>query len=183
MTQPVARYDPARRRTLTRSARDRRAGCGGDARHGEGNSAGLSSDSRENEAERIALRPIGRNRERNREAIQGTVDIAKACESLGVWGMSQIEHHFHSEGYEVAPAPGIMNAYWAAHTERLRIGQLGYVMSNQNPIRVAEETAVLDNITNGRLFVGFARGYQDRWTNVMGPAPRIARHPLRRRCR
>jgi alkanesulfonate monooxygenase SsuD/methylene tetrahydromethanopterin reductase-like flavin-dependent oxidoreductase (luciferase family) len=122
----------------------------------------------ENEAERIALRPIGRNRERNRDAIQGTVDIARACESLGVWGMSQIEHHFHSEGYEVAPAPGIMNALWAAHTERLHIGQLGYVMSNQNPIRVAEETAVLDNITNGRLFVGFARGYQDRWTNVFG---------------
>ena len=122
----------------------------------------------ENEAERQALRPLGRNRERYLEAVQGTIDLAKACERLGVWGMSQIEHHFHSEGYEPAPAPGVMNAWWAAYTERLHIGQLGYVMSAQNPIRVAEETAVLDYITNGRLFVGFARGYQDRWTNVIG---------------
>ena len=122
----------------------------------------------ESEAERQALRPIGRNKERYHEAIHGTVDLAKACERLGVWGMGVIEHHFHSEGYEPAPAPGVMNAWWAAHTERLRIGQLGYVMSAQHPIRVAEETAVLDHITNGRLFVGFARGYQDRWTNVIG---------------
>ena len=43
--------------------------------------------------------------------------------------MGVIEHHFHSEGYEPAPAPGVMNAWWAAHTERPRIGQLGYVMS------------------------------------------------------
>ncbi len=41
-------------------------------------------------------------------------------------------------------------------------------MSTQNPIRVAEETAVLDHLTQGRCFVGFARGYQSRWTNVVG---------------
>ena len=122
----------------------------------------------ENEEERRKLRPIGRNAERYHEAIKGTIDLAKACDRLGVWGFSQIEHHFHSEGYEPAPAPGVMNAWWAAHTENVHIGQLGYVMSAQHPIRVAEETAVLDYITNGRLFVGFARGYQDRWTNVIG---------------
>jgi alkanesulfonate monooxygenase SsuD/methylene tetrahydromethanopterin reductase-like flavin-dependent oxidoreductase (luciferase family) len=41
-------------------------------------------------------------------------------------------------------------------------------MSAQNPIRVAEETAILDHLTNGRFFVGFARGYQARWTNILG---------------
>ncbi len=41
-------------------------------------------------------------------------------------------------------------------------------MSTQHPIRVAEETAIIDHLTQGRCFVGFARGYQSRWTNVVG---------------
>jgi alkanesulfonate monooxygenase SsuD/methylene tetrahydromethanopterin reductase-like flavin-dependent oxidoreductase (luciferase family) len=45
---------------------------------------------------------------------------------------------------------------------------MGYVMTTQDPIRVAEETAVLDHLTQGRFFVGFARGYQARWTNILG---------------
>jgi len=40
-------------------------------------------------------------------------------------------------------------------------------MSANNPIRVAEETAILDHLTKGRFFVGFARGYQSRWVNVL----------------
>jgi alkanesulfonate monooxygenase SsuD/methylene tetrahydromethanopterin reductase-like flavin-dependent oxidoreductase (luciferase family) len=44
-----------------------------------------------------------------------------------------------------------MNAYWAAITRNLRVGQLGYVMSTQNPIRVAEEAAVRSSLT-GPLF-------------------------------
>ena len=88
---------------------------------------------------------------------------------LGVWGASTIEHHLHSEGYEVSPNPGILNAYWAAQKFRnLRIGALGYVMPTQDPIRVAEETAILDHLTRGRYFVGLARGYQSRWTNILG---------------
>jgi alkanesulfonate monooxygenase SsuD/methylene tetrahydromethanopterin reductase-like flavin-dependent oxidoreductase (luciferase family) len=120
------------------------------------------------EDERMRMRPLGRNVERYQETIRGTAELVKACEDLGLWGVATIEHHFHSEGYEVGPAPGILNAYWAAHTERIRIGQLGYVMSAQNPIRVAEETAILDHLLQGRSFVGFARGYQARWTNTLG---------------
>jgi alkanesulfonate monooxygenase SsuD/methylene tetrahydromethanopterin reductase-like flavin-dependent oxidoreductase (luciferase family) len=120
------------------------------------------------EHERETLRPLGRDVERYQQTVHGTVELVKACEELGLWGVATIEHHFHSEGYELGPAPGILNAYWAAHTERIHIGQLGYVMSAANPIRVAEETAILDHLLKGRSFVGFARGYQDRWTNTLG---------------
>ncbi len=120
------------------------------------------------EAERTALRPIGRNVERYQQTIQDCSDLVRACDDLALWGVATIEHHFHSEGYEVGPSPGTLNAYWAAITERVRIGQLGYVMSAQHPIRVAEEVAILDHLTKGRCFVGFARGYQDRWTDVIG---------------
>jgi alkanesulfonate monooxygenase SsuD/methylene tetrahydromethanopterin reductase-like flavin-dependent oxidoreductase (luciferase family) len=122
----------------------------------------------ENEEERERLRPIGRNKERYQETLLGWHDVIRAADELNYWGVATIEHHFWSEGYEVGPNPGIMDAYWAAITKNVRVGQLGYVMSVQNPIRVAEETAIIDHLTQGRCFVGFARGYQSRWTNVMG---------------
>ena len=87
---------------------------------------------------------------------------------MGVWGAGTIEHHFWSEGYEVAPAPGAIQAYWAAITKNIHVGVLGYVMATHNPIRVAEEIAVIDHLAQGRSFVGLARGYQSRWTNVIG---------------
>ena len=120
------------------------------------------------EAERAALRPIGRNRELYHAAIHGASDIVRAADELGLWGVGTIEHHFWSEGYEVAPAPSVVQAYWAAITKRINVGVLGYVMATHNPVRVAEETAVLSHLANGRTFVGLARGYQSRWTNVMG---------------
>ncbi|MCH9037369.1 MAG: LLM class flavin-dependent oxidoreductase [Chloroflexi bacterium] len=120
------------------------------------------------EAEREALRPIGRNRERYQTTLTGWHDIIKAADELGIWGAATIEHHLWSEGYEVGPSPGILDGYWAAITKNIRVGQLGYVMSTQHPIRVAEEVAVLDHLTQGRCFVGFARGYQSRWTNILG---------------
>ncbi|MPZ23011.1 MAG: LLM class flavin-dependent oxidoreductase [Dehalococcoidia bacterium] len=120
------------------------------------------------EEERIAMRPLGRNAEVYQETIAGVHDLVRAADDLGFWGCATIEHHFHSEGYEVGPQPGILNAYWAAITKNVRIGQLGYVMSAQNPIRVAEEAAILDHLLKGRSFVGFARGYQARWTNTLG---------------
>jgi alkanesulfonate monooxygenase SsuD/methylene tetrahydromethanopterin reductase-like flavin-dependent oxidoreductase (luciferase family) len=120
------------------------------------------------EAERAALRPIGRNRDIYQRTLQGWHDIVRAADDLGLWGAATIEHHFWSEGYEVGPNPGILDAYWAAITRTIRVGQLGYVMSTQNPIRIAEETAILDHLTQGRTFVGLARGYQSRWTNVLG---------------
>ncbi len=120
------------------------------------------------EEERAALRPIGRNRDLYQQTLSGWHEIIKAADEMGLWGVATIEHHFWSEGYEVGPNPGVLNAYWAAITKNVRIGQLGYVMSAQDPIRVAEETAILDHLTRGRFFVGFARGYQSRWTNVLG---------------
>jgi alkanesulfonate monooxygenase SsuD/methylene tetrahydromethanopterin reductase-like flavin-dependent oxidoreductase (luciferase family) len=87
---------------------------------------------------------------------------------MGVWGCSAIEHHFHSEGYEVAPSPSLLNAYWAAQTSRINIGALGYVIGSWDPIRLAEETAILDHLLKGRYWVGLARGYQARWANVLG---------------
>src|SRR5919106_1066663 len=122
----------------------------------------------ESEEERRTKRPLGRSAELYQQVLSDWLDLVKAADELGFWGVATIEHHFHSEGYEVGPSPGTLNAYWAAVTRNVRVGQLGYTMSAQNPIRVAEETAILDHLTRGRCFVGFSRGYQARWTNVLG---------------
>jgi alkanesulfonate monooxygenase SsuD/methylene tetrahydromethanopterin reductase-like flavin-dependent oxidoreductase (luciferase family) len=122
----------------------------------------------EDEDERRRLRPYGRNVAAYQEAMTTTLDVVRAADRLGLWGVATIEHHFHSEGYEVGPSPGMLNSYWAGITENIRVGALGYTMSAQNPMRVAEDTAILDHLTQGRCFVGFSRGYQNRWTNILG---------------
>lgn len=118
--------------------------------------------------ERVEKRPIGRDAERYQALMREMPKIITAADELGLWGVSSIEHHFHSEGYEVGPNPGLLNAYWAAITKRIRVGQLGYTMSAQNPFRVAEDVAILDHLAGGRSFCGFSRGYQARWTNILG---------------
>ena len=117
----------------------------------------------DNEADRAAKRPIGRNSELYNQVLHDTVDIVKAADELGVWGCSTIEHHMHSEGYELAPSPGVINAFWSQHVENARVGTLGYVAATRDPIRIAEEMAVNDHITKGKYFAGFARGSSARW--------------------
>ena len=108
--------------------------------------------------ERIDQRPIGRDAARYQALIRDLPTLARAADDLGLWGISSIEHHFHSEGYEVGPNPGLWDAYWAAMTTRVRVGQLGYTMSAQNPFRVAEDVAIIDHLSGGRSFCGFSRG-------------------------
>tara|TARA_A100001037_G_scaffold89702_1_gene81308 strand:+ start:589 stop:1824 length:1236 start_codon:yes stop_codon:yes gene_type:complete len=120
------------------------------------------------EEDRKAKRPLGNDNEMYHRIVHEWTDIVKEADKMGVWGISTIEHHFHSEGYEVGPNPGILNAYWASLVENARVGALGYVAATHDPLRVAEETAMLDHLTKGKYFVGFARGYQSRWANVMG---------------
>ncbi len=122
----------------------------------------------EDRQDREKKRPIGRDKELYHKVLHDWMDIVKAADQLGCWGISTIEHHLHSEGYEVGPNPGILNAWWASQVKNARLGALGYVMSAHDPIRVAEETAILDHITKGKFFCGVARGYQSRWTNILG---------------
>ncbi len=120
------------------------------------------------EAERAARRPLGRNAALYHEVVHDMTDVVKAADALGVWAVSTIEHHLHSEGYEVSPAPGVLNAYWAGQVKNARVGTIGYVVGTRDPIRVAEEMAVIDHLTRGKYFAGFARGYQNRWTSILG---------------
>lgn len=92
---------------------------------------------------------------------------AKAADSLGYDSISFTEHHFHIEGLELSNNPVLLDLFVGMQTKRIRVGQLGIVLPAANPIRVAEDIAMLDRMTKGRACAGFARGYQRRWVDVM----------------
>jgi alkanesulfonate monooxygenase SsuD/methylene tetrahydromethanopterin reductase-like flavin-dependent oxidoreductase (luciferase family) len=118
--------------------------------------------------ERRNLRPIGRNNERYQQMLDELRQLVVLAEQAEFDVFATTEHHFHSEGYEASVAPLLLYTDLAARTERIKFASLGLVLPAWDPVRVAEEIAVLDHLTKGRFYAGFARGYQDRWVNVLG---------------
>lgn len=92
---------------------------------------------------------------------------ARLADDLGYDSISFTEHHFHVEGFELSNNPVLLDLFIAMQTKRIRVGQLGIVLPAQNPIRVAEDIAMLDHMSGGRANAGFARGYQRRWVDTM----------------
>ena len=92
---------------------------------------------------------------------------AQLADHLGYDSISFTEHHFHIEGFEISNNPVMLDLFVAMQTKRIRVGQLGIVLPANNPMRVAEDIAMLDHMSGGRACAGFARGYQRRWVDIM----------------
>jgi natural product biosynthesis luciferase-like monooxygenase protein len=71
------------------------------------------------------------------------------------------ERHFHAFG-GLYPNPSVTSAALAAVTKRVKIRAGSVVMPLHHPVRVAEEWSVVDNISNGRVGISFASGWQPR---------------------
>jgi alkanesulfonate monooxygenase SsuD/methylene tetrahydromethanopterin reductase-like flavin-dependent oxidoreductase (luciferase family) len=85
------------------------------------------------------------------------LDELEYADRLGFDGIGVNEHH--QTAYGLMPSPNIMAAALARRTERAQIMVLGNAIGIRgNPLRVAEEIAMLDHLTNGRLVSGFVRG-------------------------
>ena len=116
--------------------------------------------------ERKRLRPIAHHPEKWQQMIEEVVEIAQLAEGVGFDGFCFPEHHLHSEGIEMGSLP-VLTQHVIHNTKRMKVGPIGYVLPGWNPLRLALEIAWLDQLTKGRTFVGFARGYQTRWLNQM----------------
>ena len=103
-----------------------------------------------------------------RRMLSDLSDQAKLADDLGYNSISFTEHHFHIEGFEMSNNPVLLDLFIGMQTKNIRVGQLGIVLPAANPLRVAEDIAMLDHMTNGRANAGFARGYQRRWVDVLG---------------
>ena len=88
--------------------------------------------------------------------IQETLAEAKLCDELGMDMLWLAEHHF--DGICAYVDPVSFAAALAACTRRIQIGFAVAQMSLHHPIRMAEQMALIDNISNGRLVVGLGRG-------------------------
>jgi probable F420-dependent oxidoreductase len=84
---------------------------------------------------------------------------AVAAEEQGYDWINVTEHHVAADGY--LPALFVLLAAMAARTERIRISTGMLILTLHSPIRIAEEAAVLDIISGGRLTLGVAAGYRE----------------------
>ncbi|MEV0403610.1 LLM class flavin-dependent oxidoreductase [Actinoallomurus sp. NPDC050550] len=92
------------------------------------------------------------------EVYDYQLEIAELCEELGFDGIWVAEHHFRD--YGLVPNIFTLLSYLAARTDRLRLGTGIVVLPLHNPVHVAEEAAMVDLLSGGRLEMGIGRGYQ-----------------------
>jgi natural product biosynthesis luciferase-like monooxygenase protein len=85
-------------------------------------------------------------------------DGAKFADRHGFSAIWTPERHFHAFG-GLYPNPSVLSAALAAVTQRIQIRAGSVVMPLHHPIRVAEEWALVDNISNGRVGIAFASGW------------------------
>ncbi len=90
------------------------------------------------------------------EVLDGRLRIAAFAEECGFDRYHVTEHH--GTTLSVSPSPSLFLAALAQRTTRMRIGTLVYVVPAYEPLRLAEEVAVLDQLSGGRFDFGVGRG-------------------------
>ena len=97
--------------------------------------------------------------------VQMMREQTQVAEQAGFTTVWLTEHHFAHNGFmNAAPNPVLMGADLAAHCKKIRVGQAPVVLPDWHPLRVAEDVALLDNMTQGRVDFGAGRGLNERTT-------------------
>lgn len=93
-----------------------------------------------------------------KEFYNENIEIIEFADAVGLDSAWFAEHHFSE--YGVMPSIQVLSSFVAARTKRIRLGSGVVVLPFHNPIRVAEEFAMLDILSDGRIDFGVGRGYQ-----------------------
>jgi alkanesulfonate monooxygenase SsuD/methylene tetrahydromethanopterin reductase-like flavin-dependent oxidoreductase (luciferase family) len=91
-----------------------------------------------------------------RDVYRGMVERVSLAERVGFDWVSLSEHHYSPR--ILTPSPILAAAHVAAKVPRITLALLGPIVAHANPVRVAEELAMLDTMADGRLVVGLLRG-------------------------
>ncbi len=89
-----------------------------------------------------------------------TLEEASLADTLGFDSFWLAEHHFST--YGVLGNPLMFGAAIAQRTKKIKIGTAVMVIPFYDPIRLAEDAALLDNLSEGRLILGTGSGYQPK---------------------
>jgi alkanesulfonate monooxygenase SsuD/methylene tetrahydromethanopterin reductase-like flavin-dependent oxidoreductase (luciferase family) len=106
--------------------------------------------------------------ERLTEAFWTARDVAQLMDELGYHALWTAEHHFQREGYEVFPNLIQLGLWLATQTRRLKFGCAFNVLPMWHPVRLAEDYAMADIVTGGRVIMGVGRGYHSREVESFG---------------
>lgn len=93
----------------------------------------------------------------DRNRYDEVLALAESCERGRLSALWVAEHHFQPGG--ICPSPPVLLAAAAQRTKKLRLGVLVSVLPFHNPIEVAEQYAMLDQLLGGRLNFGAGSGY------------------------
>src|SRR5947207_6649705 len=94
--------------------------------------------------------------------------MAQLMDRLGYSTFWMAEHHFQPEGYECIPNVLMMAVHLAHVTERIQIGCGFNIAPMWHPLRLAEDYAMADILTGGRVIFGVGRGYHTREVETFG---------------
>jgi alkanesulfonate monooxygenase SsuD/methylene tetrahydromethanopterin reductase-like flavin-dependent oxidoreductase (luciferase family) len=111
---------------------------------------------------------LAQTHESGQRTIVNQIRQGILADQLGFDYWFQTEHHFQPEGAELSPNPLLSEAAIAARTKRIRLAQAANIITWWHPLRIAEQAAMLDVISGGRLEFGIGRGYQPRENEVFG---------------
>ena len=106
----------------------------------------------------FCLNPQRDPAKRPREIFSETTDQVKLAEQIGFEIAWFAEHHFSN--YCLCPSPVTMATYMAGLTKRIRLGTAVIVAPLHQPLRMLEDLAILDQLSDGRAVLGFGSGYQ-----------------------
>jgi alkanesulfonate monooxygenase SsuD/methylene tetrahydromethanopterin reductase-like flavin-dependent oxidoreductase (luciferase family) len=95
-----------------------------------------------------------------------TLEFIRWSESVGFTGAWVPEHHGAEDGYQ--PSPLVALAAIAARTTTIKLGSSIALAPLYHPVRFAEDCAVLDHLSNGRLEMAVAVGYRRREADAYG---------------
>ena len=94
--------------------------------------------------------------------------LAKCMDANGYHTLWFAEHHFQREGYECVPNILMLGVHLSHLTEKLRFGCGFNITPMWHPLRLAEDYAVADHLTKGRVTFGVGRGYHTREVETLG---------------
>jgi alkanesulfonate monooxygenase SsuD/methylene tetrahydromethanopterin reductase-like flavin-dependent oxidoreductase (luciferase family) len=116
---------------------------------------------------------LDRNRLPLADYFEERLEIVEALDRAGFYSYHLAEHHATPLG--MAPSPSVFLSAVAQRTKRMRFGPLIYALPLYHPLRMIEEICMLDQMSGGRLDMGFGRGASPIELELYGTNPAQSR--------